>query len=341
MRISAILLVLVPGLGILPASLAADAGRAVDGFDRARILPPPGALVRDYQDNGYRLKTDGGEVVVEVDASPVRSTARFLRPRRWGRDELSRLAKGLVTGALTEYEAASRVLGWVARHVEYDLDRSEPQDALAVLKRRSAYCTGAARLSVALLKAAGIEAREVAGYVVGEGFHRWIEVRFADRGWVMSDPLRSHHYVPATYLRLAGEKLATGRGIDGLLLEREDRIVVVDLYPDATAGVLARRNSGRRLAGAVRLEAPGHAAGTAILECPTVRYSHALADGGTTFVGLRPGTYKLRLVVPEGVVVRTVALPDTILVRVALDGRAPPNPGVAGRRGPAVLSMEN
>lgn len=339
MRTSAAPAMFVLGL-LLPAALAADAGRAVDGIDRARILPPPGAQVSEYQGNGYRLRVDGAEAVVEVNAAPVRSTARYRAPRRWSHDEVSRLAKGLVTGALTQYEAASRLLGWVARHVEYDLDRSQPQDAPAVLRRRSAYCTGAARLSVALLKAAGIEAREVAGYVVGEGFHRWIEMRFADRGWVMSDPLRSHHFVPATYLRLAGEELATERGLDGLLLERQDRIVVVDLYPGATDGVLARRNTERRLAGAVRLEVASHAAGTAILECPTVRYSHELADGATTFVGLEPGNYELRLLLPEGVVERTVRLPDRVLVRLALDGVTPSEPGVSGRRGTAVLSME-
>jgi len=328
-------------LGLLPAPLLAGAGRAVDGLDRARILPPPGARVSDYQGNGYRLTTDGGEVIVEVDVSPVLSTALYRRPRRWGRDELSRLAKGLVTGAPTEYEAVSRLLGWVAQHVEYDLDRSQAQDALAVLRRRSAYCTGAARLTVALVKAAGMEAREVAGYVVGEGFHRWVEVRFVDRGWVMSDPLRSHHYVPATYLRLAGEELATDQGVDGLLLERQDQIAVVDLYPDATVRVTARRNTERRLAGAVRLEVRSHAVGTAILECPTVRYSHALTDGATTFVGLKPGTYELKLLLGEGVVERTVRLPDRILVSLALDERPSLLGGVFGRRGQAVPSMEN
>ncbi len=328
-------------VSLLTAPLAADSGRAVDGLDRSRILPPPGARVSEYQGNGYKLVKNGDEVTVEVAAAPLLSTARYARPRRWGRDELSRLARGLVTGARTEYEAASRLLGWVARHVEYDLDRSQPQDALAVLRRRSGYCTGVARLSVALFAAAGIEAREVAGYVVGEGYHRWVEVRLADRGWVMSDPLRSHHYVPATYVRLAGEELATDRGIEGLLVERQDRIVVVDLYPGAVAGVKARRNTERRLAGAVRLEVKSHAAGMAILECPRVRYSHALADGATTFVGLEPGTYELRLLLPGKVVERTVRLPDRILVRLALDQR----PSLAGalprRRGQPVPSMEN
>jgi transglutaminase-like putative cysteine protease len=90
-----------------------------------------------------------------------------------------------------------------------------PQDAPTVLRRRTAYCTGTARLAVALLTAVGIEAREVPGYVyasagsddVRPGFHRWIEVRYPDRGWAFSDPLASQHFVPATYLRLAAESL--------------------------------------------------------------------------------------------------------------------------------------
>jgi hypothetical protein len=299
--------------------LLAETGRVVEGIDRSRILPPPGAKVSDYTANGYRLVYHGDEVVVEIDTAPLASTARYTPPRRWQGDEISRLARGLVTGASIQYEAVSRILGWVARHLDYNLDRSESQDAQDVLKRRSGYCTGVARLTVALFTAAGIEAREVAGYVVGEGYHRWVEVRFSDRGWVMSDPLRSHHYVSSIYLRLASQELATGAGIDGLLIARDDRIATTDQYSAGVAGVTARRNDDRRLAGAVRVEIRGHAVGLAILENPAVRYSHALLDGATTFVGLTPGSYQLRVQLPGIFIERRVELPDRILVRLVID----------------------
>ncbi len=65
---------------------------------------------------------------------------------------VERLASSLTAGAETHYEAVSRILGWVSRHLEYELDRSQPQTAEAVLDRRSGYCTGVARLTVALLE---------------------------------------------------------------------------------------------------------------------------------------------------------------------------------------------
>ncbi|MCG8460961.1 MAG: transglutaminase-like domain-containing protein, partial [Holophagales bacterium] len=202
-------------------------GLAVEGVDRSRLLPPAGAEVSPYRNTGYRLRLIDGEASVEVEATPLGSTSRFDAPDLGDSTEpIARLAATVATGARTHYEAVSRILTWVARHIEYRLDRQEPQDALSVLDRRSAYCTGIARTSVALLSALGIEAREVAGYVVADGldgpqgYHRWIEVRLPDVGWVFSDPLYSHHYVPANYLRLASERLRVSDGVEALLLER-------------------------------------------------------------------------------------------------------------------------
>ncbi len=311
------------------ASPASAAGAlAVEGVDSARLVPPAGVQVEDYHNAGYRLRRLGDEVAIEVDTSPLESDARFEPPQASPRDPIGRLARGLTAGAETRYEAASRILGWVASQLEYELDRSQPQGAEDVLARRSGYCTGVARLTVALLEAVGIPAREVAGYVVGSepgqpsGYHRWIEVHLPDRGWVFSDPLVTHHYVAATYLRLAAEEVEPARGTEGLLLERRDAVTAVDLFPLAGPGVSARRNSPRQLAGALRVRLEDQSVGTAVLESPSGRWTHALIDGTTTFVGLDPGSYRLRLVVPgRGVYESPVELPDR--VRKALVVRAP------------------
>lgn len=299
-----------------PTAARALGARAIEGSDRARLLPPAGAEVADYRNAGYRLRWVGDEVQVEVDASPLASAFRFELPPKTGADPISRLARGLTAGAETRYDAISRILGWVARHLEYELDRSQPQSAEAVLERRSGYCTGVARLTVALLEAVQIPAREVAGYVVDggpgrpNGYHRWIEAYLPDRGWVFSDPLASHHWVPATYLRLAAEGLSLEEGTDGLLLERRDAVATVDVYPLSAPGVTARRNSERQLAAALRVRLEDHSAGTAILEGASERWTHTLVDGTTTFVGLDPGSYQLRLLVPgRGVFEDTVELP--------------------------------
>lgn len=294
-------------LSLLTAS-AAQAGRvdglAIEGRDVARLLPPQGATVTPYENNGYRLRWQGDEVVVEVTAAPLESKVPFRRPPRRTADEpLSRLAGRVTTGSKTEFEAASRLLNWVARNIEYSLDRDAEQSAQAVLKRRSGYCTGISRLTVALLQVSGIEAREVAGYVYGrapgfmpaQGYHRWVEIHYPDVGWVFSDPLVSHNWVPASYLRLGSEKINLGSGVDGLLLERRDQIGPVDLYPGGALGVRARRNHDRQLAGALSVQVEDSEVGLASLEGDGLRRNHSLVRGSATFVGLDPGQYLLRL----------------------------------------------
>ena len=214
------------------------------------------------------------------------------------------MARRLAGDAETEYAAVSRVLDWMARNVRYDLDRVRSQEAPAVLARRSGYCTGIARLSVALLAGLGLEAREVAGYVVTDpasslpaGFHRWIEVYYPDRGWVFSDPKRSHHFVPAQYMRLASEALDGERG-PALLLARENRLEVVDLYRGAPAGGAARRNDPRQLSGALKVELLAAGAGELVLAGARSQWRLPVAGfGAATFVGLAPGEYHLQLLV--------------------------------------------
>ncbi len=314
---------------LFPTGSAAVGALAVEGIDKTRLLPPAGAKVENYGNAGYLLRWVDDEIAIEVDTAPLASKSPFEAPEGdHARTPIERLARGLTVGAETRYEAISRVLGWVARDLEYDLDRSQPQDAESVLVRRSGYCTGIARLTVALLAAVDISAREVAGYVLSaepghpSGYHRWIEAYLPDRGWVFSDPLSTHHYVPATYLRLAAEDLEPARGIDGLLLERRDMVSTVDLYPLAAPGVTARRNSPRQLAASLRIRLEDQSTGTAVLEGGSARWTHALVDGSTTFVGLDPGSYRLRLLIPgRGVLESPVELPDR--VRKALVVKAP------------------
>ncbi len=315
-RVKVARLLLLVAIGLPEASSALGA-LAVEGNDRARLLPPAGAQVEDYRNAGYRLQWVGDEIAIEVETAPLDSETRFELAEPSGAGPVERLARGLTAGAETHYEAVSRILGWVSRHLEYELDRGQPQTAEAVLERGSGYCTGVARLTVALLEAAGIPAREVAGYVVGSepgrpsGYHRWIEAYLPDRGWVFSDPLATHHYVPATYLRLAAEDLELDRGTEGLLIERRDDLATVDLYPLAPPGVTARRSSSRRLAAALRIRLEDQSTGTAVLEGSATRWTHALIDGKTTFVGLDPGSYHLRLVLPgRGVFESPIELPN-------------------------------
>lgn len=323
---AAILALLFAGDPAAPAAPppAPTGGIAVEGADRTRLLPPAGAPIEDYENAGYRLRVTDGEIRVDVDTSSLDSRSPFSPPAGTGSDPVSRLVRSLTAGAATRYDAVSRILAWVARSISYRLDRGSSQDAEQVLARREGYCTGIARLTVALLRAAGIEAREVAGYVAdagnGEaaGYHRWIEAYLPDRGWVFSDPLRSHHYVPATYVRLAGETLEPVEGIEGLLIERRDSLTEVDLFPLGTTGIPARRNSPRQLQAALSVRLEASSAGMAVLTGRSQRRSRPLVHGAAAFLGLEPGRYVLRLEVAAGVLERTVDLPDRVRRSISL-----------------------
>jgi len=297
-------------LAALPVAAVAQAVAYV-GTDRVRLELPAGGLVEPYSNAGYRLEVSGGVATVEVDLAPLRSRQPFAVPVgdvEVG-DPIPVLARAVAAGAATRYDAVTRVLQWVARTVAYDLDRTQPQDAAAVLARRSGYCTGIARLSVALLQALDIPAREVPGFLVAPagagsgidsrapaGFHRWIEVHYDDVGWVFSDPLLALHYVPATYVRLASESLLPEpETMPGRLLSRDDRRVAVDLFAESSPQLTVRRNGVARRAAALQVTVGGAAAGRAVLEGEGIRRVRTLDRGESTFVGLEPGSYLLRV----------------------------------------------
>jgi hypothetical protein len=325
--------VLLPSLLSLafPAAASPQA-LALAGSDRVTLQLPSSGLVESYQNAGYRLRVSGGVATVDVSLAPLRSRQPFALPEASAGDAVAVLARAVATGSRTRYEAVTRVLTWVARNVVYDLDRQAPQDAAAVLARRRGYCTGVARLTVALLQALGIPAREVPGFLVAPasgtipaGFHRWVEVRYDDVGWVFSDPLLALHYVPATYVRLASEALVPDpENAPGRLLARDDQRLPIDLLAEAPSRVTVRRNDGSRRSAALQVTVSGEAPGRAVLEGAGSRRVRALDHGASTFVGLEPGSYLLRVEV-EGAApcLKRIILRDRVWGSVHLPGPPP------------------
>ena len=299
-------------LAVLAAPVAAD-GVAVEGRDRALLRLPANLPIESYANQGYRLKRrPDGLVEVEVRVAPVLGREAWepsLTPAdpsaattpETPEEPVKRLTRSVVAGAGNRYETASRILAWVSRNLRYELDRDQDQGADAVLNRRSAYCTGAARLTVAMLQAAGLEAREVAGVLVeplngpaAPGFHRWVEVKL-DEGWVFSDPLASHHFVAANYVRLAGTTVTSPDLSAASILKRSDGLTPVDVYPGSADSVLGRRDPRRQLSGVLRVVAPPGAGPTAVLVGEGHRRELALSRGEATFLGVEPGTYTVIL----------------------------------------------
>ncbi len=291
--------------GLASAGALSAATHLVTGTDRATMLVPAGVQVDSYSNAGYRLVVADSVAQVEVDLAPLASRQRFdERQLAPARTPEARLARAVAAGAKTRFEAVSRILGWISASIHYELDRAQPQDSRSVLARRSAYCTGNARLAVALLDSLAIPAREIAGYVVeelpggsGSGFHRWIEVFYDDRGWVFSDPLASQNFVAATYLRLASSVVESELPGAALLLSRDRQVEEIDLLAETPARlVLARANGGTRRTAGLRVSAPGFDDAEAELLGPGKRLRvESVRRGTALFLGLAPATYELRI----------------------------------------------
>lgn len=158
------------------------------------------------------------------------SLQSFLKPEaeiQSNRAELQQLARELTGYAANEMDAVQRVARWMADNVRYEINT--PQDAAAVWRSKLGSCAGQSRLTIALLRASGIPARYVRGYlppggiwgfdkeywgvtIHSGGFHAWLEVYFPDRGWVFFDILHSMFFVDPHHLvfQIAGTNLNPG-----------------------------------------------------------------------------------------------------------------------------------
>uniref|UniRef100_UPI003F548284 transglutaminase family protein n=1 Tax=Halosimplex halobium TaxID=3396618 RepID=UPI003F548284 len=122
------------------------------------------------------------------------STAVSMRP----------FTNNITDGAENPYETATRVERWLETNKEYSLNVSRPSgDNVArefVTQMDAGYCEYFATAMVTMLRSQEIPARYVVGYSTGRqvgantfqvramNAHAWVEVYFADVGWVRFDP---------------------------------------------------------------------------------------------------------------------------------------------------------
>jgi transglutaminase-like putative cysteine protease len=111
-------------------------------------------------------------------------------------------ARAIVGAATAPREKARRVLDWVAANVEREPSLTIPS-ARDVLRARRGDCNEHAVLVAALLRAAGLPARIVAGIAYADDgfyYHAWNEV-WLD-GWVSADAVFEQMPVDATHVKL-------------------------------------------------------------------------------------------------------------------------------------------
>jgi len=132
-----------------------------------------------------------------------------------GDEKIVKLAKRIVGDNSDAVEAMKALNSWVYRKIRKDFTASI-SNAVDTLKRRSGDCTEHSVLFVALARAVGLPAREVAGIVYSqEGgggffFHQWAEVYVGK--WVATDPTFGQPVADATHIKLTeGDILSQSR----------------------------------------------------------------------------------------------------------------------------------
>ncbi len=132
--------------------------------------------------------------------------------------DIAELSKTLTDGAVTEYQAVSSILNFIADNIKYSYN-PQKYDAHYTLANRSGNCQNFAHLSMALLRAAGIPSRIVGGISLkeqwkvpidaensvvqgmGQGGHAWMEIYFPDLGWLSYDPQQSRQFTSSRHIK--------------------------------------------------------------------------------------------------------------------------------------------
>ena len=263
------------------------------------IINPAGVKhIPDYKNASFSqkvLETKSWTARVEITISldPFRSNATypvsldddslqaFLKPEaevQSNRPEIQQQAREIVGAATSEVDAVQRIARWMADNIRYEINT--PQDAAAVFRNRQGSCAGQSHLMMAMLRASGIPARYVRGFlppgdmwgfdkeywgvtIKSGGFHAWLEIYFPDRGWVFSDILHSlffvdpHHLlmqISGTDLNPAYETTVTGEdgnirmeeGTSYTIYKEDNQSRIVDALPDPKRLLLSLRTGPQK-----------------------------------------------------------------------------------------------
>ena len=224
------------GLGlVIPAEI-----EEIDTPDRVRRMQVQlrGPLPKNLADHPRHTVRPGGRDVAELTVTreslrglpAVRLPITEAKLRPYLRQEpglevehprIQALARRALQGARRPLEAARRVALYLHTLLIKRLSTSQ-DSALAVATSRVGDCTEHARLMVALCRAVGLPAREVAGLawipeIQGFVYHAWVEVYVGGGRWISADPTLNELPVNATRIVMGGPADAGWLGLRGVL----------------------------------------------------------------------------------------------------------------------------
>ena len=149
--------------------------------------------------------------------------------------EIKKKSAQVVKGSKSDLESVLRLAAWIYDTIQYDVHYSQSKKdktAPVVFKKKQGTCDELSHLFIAMVRAAGIPAREVSGLAFNGkiwGFHSWSEVKLEDR-WVSVDATNMQvGFVDATHLAFARdaddakfEQKISRLGIGAFSTERHD-----------------------------------------------------------------------------------------------------------------------
>jgi len=159
-----------------------------------------------YRFVGRRVELERGGATLPVDDASV---ARWLAPSTFVQSDHPRVvaqARDIVGDETDALEATRKLVAWVNENMESAFS-ARLTNALEVLNSLEGDCTEHSILFVALARAAGLPAREVAGLIYAElpapgfYFHQWAKVWVGE--WMDVDPTFDQVFADATHIKLS------------------------------------------------------------------------------------------------------------------------------------------
>ncbi len=142
-------------------------------------------------------------------------------------DRVGERTARITANAENPYDTARVIERWLENNREYSLSVDRPRGDIAdafLFEMEQGYCTYYATTMVTMLRSQGIPARLAVGYTPGQQVaqdrwvargldsHAWVEVYFADQGWVRFDPTPAAPREAAERQRVQQARQANGTG---------------------------------------------------------------------------------------------------------------------------------
>lgn len=167
------------------------------------------AVTQSFLVQTWAVSTEVNPDLIERPKNPPALMAAYLAADSFApstQPEIAAAAKSIVKGEKNPWREARLVYEYLTKNIAWAALPAAPaglQPAVAALSAKRADCYAYASLAVALLRAAGVPAIPVSGYLIGADRkaerHAWLEFYIYGLGWVPMDPILGSGARPGSF----------------------------------------------------------------------------------------------------------------------------------------------